>query len=59
MYPQYRFMFVPINVGAFGWVPKSLKDKLLCLRINDIDSFTRKLQVFSVSVTVKIFLKFT
>ena len=52
-------MFVPINVGAFGWVPKSLKDKLQCLRINDIDSFTRKLQVFSVSVTVKIFLKFT
>ena len=25
MYPQYRFMFVPIIVGTFGWVPKSLK----------------------------------
>ena len=62
MYPQYRFMFVPIIVGAFGWVPKSLKDELQCLGINDIDSFTRKLQVFSVSDTVKIFrtfLKFT
>ena len=62
MYPQYRFMFVPIIVGTFGWVPKSLKDELQCLGINDIDSFTRKLQVFSVSGTVKIFrafLKFT
>ena len=62
MYPQYRLMFVPIIVGAFGWVPKSLKDELQCLGINDIDSFTRKLQVFSVSGTVKIFrtfLKFT
>ena len=49
MYPQYRFMFVPI-VGAFGWVPKSLKDELQYLGINDIDSFTRKLQVFSVLV---------
>ena len=54
MYPQYRFMFVPITVGAFGWVPKSLKNDLQCLRINDIDNFTRKLQVFSVSGTVKI-----
>ena len=62
MYPQYRFMFVPITVGTFGWVPKSLKNDLQCLRINDIDNFTRKLQVFSVSGTVKIFrtfLKFT
>ena len=58
MYPQYRFMFVPIIVGAFGWVPKSLKDEFQCLRINDIDSFTRKLQVFSVSGTVKIFQTF-
>ena len=55
-------MFVPIIVGAFGWVPKSVKDELQCLGKNDIDSFTRKLQVFSVSGTVKIFrtiLKFT
>ena len=62
MYPQYRFMFVPIIVGAFGWVPKSLKNDLQCLEINDIDNFTRKLQVFSVSGAVKIFrtfLKFT
>ena len=58
MYPQYRFMFVPIIVGAFGWVPKSLKDEFQCLGINDIDSFTRKLQVFSVSGTVKIFQTF-
>ena len=55
MYLQYRFMFVPIIVGTFGWVPKSLKNKLQCLGINDIDNFTRKLQVFSVSGTVKIF----
>ena len=25
LYPQYRFMFIAIIVGAFGWVPKSLK----------------------------------
>ena len=42
MYPQYRFMFVPIIVDAFSWVPKSLKHELQCLGINDIDSFTRK-----------------
>ena len=55
-------MLFPIIVGAFGWVPQSLKNELQCLGINDIDSFTRKLQVFSVSGTVKIFrtfLKFT
>ena len=55
-------MFVPIIVAAFGWVPKSPKDELKCLGINDIDSFTRKLQVFSVSSSVKTFrtfLKFT
>ena len=40
MYPQYRFMFIPIIVGAFGCVPKLLKDQLQCLGINDIDSFT-------------------
>ena len=44
-----------IIVGTFGWVPKSLKDELQCLGINEIDSFTQKLQVFSVSGTVKIF----
>ena len=62
IYPQYRFMFVPIIVGAFGWVPKSLENELHCLRINLIDNFIQKLQVFSVSGTVKIFrtfLKFT
>ena len=48
MYPQYRFMFIPIIVGAFGWVPKSLKDQLQCLGINDIDSFTWNLKVFIV-----------
>ena len=51
-------MFVPIIVDAFGWVPKSLKDELQCLGIHDIDSFTQKLRVFSVSGTVKIFLTF-
>ena len=56
MYPQYRFMFIPIIVGAFGCVPKSLKNEQQCLRINDIDNFTRK--IFSVSRTVKIFLTF-
>ena len=55
MYPQYRFMFVPTIVGTFIWVPKSLKNDLQCLGINDIDNFTRKLQVFSVPGTVKIF----
>ena len=55
MYPQYRSMFVPIIVGAFGFVPKSRKNDLQCLGINDIDNFIRKLQVFSVSGTVKIF----
>ena len=62
MYPQYRFMFVLIIVGTFGWVPQALKNDLQCLGINDIDNFTQKLQVFSVSGTVKIFrtfLKFT
>ena len=62
MYPQYRFMFVPIVVGVLGWAPKSLKDGLHCLGINGVDSFTRKFKVFSFSVTVKIFrtfLKFT
>ena len=44
-----------IIVGTFGWVRKSLKDELHCLGINDIDSFTQKLQVFSVSDRVKIF----
>ena len=37
MYPQYRFMFVLIIDGAFGWVPKSLKNEL---GINNIDNFT-------------------
>ena len=55
MYPQYRFMFVPIIVGTFGWVPKSLKNNLQCLGISDIDNFTGKLEVFSVSGTVEIF----
>ena len=58
MYPQYRFMFIPIIVGAFGWVPKSLKNELQYLGINDIDNFTQILQVFSVSGTVKIFQTF-
>ena len=48
-------MFVPIIVGAFGFVPKSPKNDLQCLGINYIDNFIRKLQVFSVSGTVKIF----
>ena len=58
MYPQYRFTFVSIIVGVFGWVPKSLKNELQCLGINDIDNFTQKLQVFSVSGTVKIIRTF-
>ena len=48
-------MFVPIIVGTFGWVPKSLKNNLQCLGISDIDNFTGKLEVFSVSGTVEIF----
>ena len=55
-------MFIPIIVDAFGWAPKSLENELQYLRINLIDNFIQKLQVFSVSDTVKIFrtfLKFT
>ena len=51
-----------IIIGAFGWVPKPLENELQWLGINDIDNFTRKLQVFSMSGTVKVFrtfLKFT
>ena len=43
MYSQYTFIFVPIIADAFGWVPKSLKNDLQCLGINDIDNFTQKL----------------
>ena len=62
MYSQYTLIFVPIIADAFGWVPKSVKNDLQCLGINDIDNFIQKLRVFSVSGTVKIFqtfLKFT
>ena len=63
MYPEYKFEMLPIITGAMGYVPKCLLNNIRKLSFNDNEAklLIRKLQVMSVSGTVKItktFLKF-
>ena len=63
MYPKYKFVMVPIIVGALGYIPKSLKTNIKELGFNEVETrkLIRKLQNVSVIGTVKIcktFLKF-
>ena len=56
MYPAYKFKFVPIIVGALGYVPTCLKQNISELGFSKKESkeLVRKLQVLSLSGTVKI-----
>ena len=60
LYKGYKFEMVPIIVGALGYVPKELKTNLEKLNFNEkeVKSITRKLQIISVSGTVKIMTTF-
>ena len=63
MYPAYKFRFVPIVVGANGFVTKALSQHVKSLGFADreVPFIIRRLQVLSVSGTVKItktFVKF-
>ena len=64
MYHGYAFSFVPIIIGATGYVTKNLSDSLKELGFatnQELDNLIRKLQVLTISGTVKIaktFLKF-
>ena len=61
MYPDYKFQFIPIIVGATGYVPDSLADGLEELGFSEsmIKRVTHKIQMNSVSGTVKIAKTFT
>ena len=63
LYPDYKFTFIPIIIGALGYVSKCLSGNLEKLGFSgkESDQLTRTLQIQSVSGTVKIcktFLKF-
>ena len=63
MYPKYRFVMVPIIIGALGYVPKCIVKNLedLGFEKKDIKNIIRKLEVLAVRGIVKIcktFLKF-
>ena len=63
MHPEYVFSFVPIIIGATGYVSKALSGHLLKLGLTEreVPIVTRKMQVLTVCKTVKIaktFLKF-
>ena len=56
MYPEYKFNFIPIVVGALGSVPKSLATNLQTLGFDNKESrdIVYRLQQKSVIGTVKI-----
>ena len=63
MYENYDFKFIPIIIGAMGYVPKTLNRYLQDLELSQKQSqhLTRILQCSSIPGTVKIpktFLKF-
>ena len=63
LHPKYAFSFVPIVIGATGYVSKALSGHLMKLGLTkqEVPTVTRKLQVLCVGGTVKIaktFLKF-
>ena len=64
MYPDYKFTFIPIIVGATGYVARNLAHNLMELGFTNIgllERLIRKLQVLTISGTVKVaktFLKF-
>ena len=58
MYENYDFKFIPIVIGAVGYVPKTLNKHLQDLELKHKQSqhLTRILQCLSISGTVKIFV---
>ena len=56
MYPAYSFTFIPVVVGATGYVTKHLSHYLKQAGFNDkeLPRIVRKLQVLAVTGTVKI-----
>ena len=63
MYENHDFKFIPIVIGAMGYVPKTLNRYLQDLELSQKQSqhLTRILQCLSISGTAKIsktFLKF-
>ena len=63
MYSDYKFVVVPIIIGALGYAPKCLSKYLLQLGFDnlEINGLIRKLQNISACGTVKnckTFLKF-
>ena len=64
LYPEYRYSFVPIIVGALGTIPRCLLDNIdrLGFETSESKKLIRKLQMVSVAGTVKVcktFLRFT
>ena len=56
MYENYDFKFIPIVIGAMGYVPKTLNRYFQDLELTQKQSqhLTRILQCLSISGTVKI-----
>ena len=64
LYPEYRYSFVPIIVGALGTIRRCLLDNIdrLGFETSESKKLIRKLQMVSVAGTVKIcktFLRFS
>jgi len=60
LHPNYSFSFIPIIVGATGYVSHNLKEQLLRLGLQkkSVQRLISKMQEQSVSGTVKIVKKF-
>ena len=60
LYPDYKCEVAPIIIGAMGYVPKSLINYLKMIGFDERESktLTRKLQIKSISGTVKIYKTF-
>ena len=64
MYKDYRFIMLPVVVGALGTIPNATKESLKEMKFSkiEINKLLRKLQNNSVRGTVKIcktFMKFS
>ena len=62
-YPEYRFSFVPIIVGALGTIPKELKTSIIKLGFNNDEAhimikFIQQKSILGSVKIVKTFLKF-
>ena len=62
-YPEYRFSFVPIVVGALGTIPKELKTSIIKLGFNNDEAhimikFIQQKSILGSVKIVKTFLKF-